>query len=127
MTAWCDRTLIKGDFVGLALTEKSFHKSLKQLGIPRKEWPKPWVSAGSDATCHHLKASGGARAHIVCMIGWEKTKKSQVYGLLAHEAVHLKQEFMRSINEHEPSAEFEAYVVQNLTQGLWSAFKLEKK
>ena len=121
MTVWCDRTLVEGDYVGLSLSEKEFHSALKSLGIKKRDWPQ-WVNTDANATCHHLIGKGGKRANIVCVRGWEGKAESQIIALLVHEAVHLKQDYMRYIGERNPSDEFEAYVVQNLLQGLYQAF-----
>lgn len=46
----------------------------------------------------------------------------QVHALLVHEAVHLWQDARRVLGEKEPSAEFEAYAVQSISQRLMEAY-----
>ncbi len=49
-------------------------------------------------------------------------------GLLAHEATHVAQGYFRAIGEEEPSDEFQAYMIQAVTQELCNRhFKWKKK
>jgi hypothetical protein len=49
----------------------------------------------------------------------------QIHALLTHEAMHLWREIRNQIGEKEPSAEFEAYAIQKITQNL--AYSYEKQ
>jgi hypothetical protein len=51
----------------------------------------------------------------------------QVYALLVHEAVHIWQDVKHRIGEDNPSSEFEAYAIQNISQELMLAYKLLTK
>jgi len=42
--------------------------------------------------------------------------------LIVHEATHIKQKIMHTIGETNPSAEFEAYMMQNISANLMLAF-----
>lgn len=50
----------------------------------------------------------------VVLIECDDTSESTM-ALLAHEAVHVAQAYFLSINEYNPSSEFEAYVLQYIT------------
>lgn len=43
--------------------------------------------------------------------------------MLTHEAVHIWQEIKLQLGEKEPSYEFEAYSIQNISQNLMEAYK----
>jgi hypothetical protein len=56
----------------------------------------------------------------------EKTNPEGVVALLVHEAVHLWQYIKEDIGEHNPSKEFEAYAIQNLTQELLQSYNIAR-
>lgn len=47
---------------------------------------------------------------------------SQVVGMLAHEGTHVWRHTREKIREADPSAEFEAYAIQSITQFLVSVY-----
>mgnify|MGYP003599311880 CR=1 FL=1 len=55
---------------------------------------------------------------------WLTADIEQVYGMLAHEAVHIFQEVKSIMGEKEPSIEFEAYSVGQIAQNLFYAYKV---
>lgn len=112
---WLERDWIRGDYLGVCITEEAWDKQMKEMGIKH---PDPFVSQDANATTHFLKNSDGRRATIVCL-RYEPTRTGiQVASLLAHEAVHVFQDYCDYIGEHNPSKEFEAYCVQNIFQEL---------
>ena len=123
--AWLDRAVMMGPYFCLCLTEKSFHAALKHLKVPKAKWPE-WVTAGSDATTHHLECSEG-EAHVVCIKPSKKHEGVVVYALLVHEAVHIWQAYRKSIGEDEPASEQEAYTVQHLSQELMLSYDKQRK
>ena len=116
---WCDRTMFRGPYYCLVTTPKLFAKELKRLGI--KDSRNYTASPSSDATCfefeHHGKTS-----FIVTLKNWEGADPIEVAGLIVHEATHIKQHVMRIIGEKNPSAEFEAYMMQNIAANLMQCF-----
>ncbi len=120
---WIDRSVFVSPFcIGLCLSEKDFHAALKKLGIDRRYWPD-WISPGAHATTHHLeRSSGDPHAVIVCIRKDRKHTRIEHYALLVHEAVHVWQAICRYAREDEPSSEFEAYSIQNISQDLMAAF-----
>lgn len=121
--AWLDRTWVQGNYLALCTTEKAFLKAVKQLKVPH--WKvNSWVSAGANATTHIFKnASEPADACIVCINIKEGVAPTQVASILVHEAVHVFQDYCKDIGEDNPSAEFEAYAIQNICQALFDAYK----
>ena len=47
---------------------------------------------------------------------------AQLLGLIVHESVHIKQYLFEEIGEESPSAEFEAYVVQEIATNLFDDY-----
>lgn len=119
---WLDRSLLASPFYALCLNEKQFKKALKQLELPRKDWPSFLATKQSNATCHFFEKGDGSIACLVCMHDYEDREMYSVCGLLVHEAVHIWQEYRKFIGEKEPSSEFEAYSIQWIAQSLIDSF-----
>jgi len=120
--AWCNRGMIESPFyTAVCLSEEAFHRALKQMKLPKKDWPSFMQSRYADATVHMFD-SGRSHAAIVCMRGWEGREPIEIAGLLVHEATHMWQEYCEQIGEHSPSKEFEAYGIQALSQSLMQGF-----
>jgi len=120
---WLDHTVMYGFKLTLCTSEKMYWRQHRKLS---KRWPAPhWVSEGH-AAMHKYDQKHGSPLIVVCID--DKTRRAvEVAGLLAHEAVHVKQQLMRYVGEAEPSDEFEAYVVQNITQNLLDEYARQKK
>jgi len=103
--------------ISLFTSKKKFKKELKRIKAPKG---LVFIVDGGDATTHFI----GSHC-IVCIKKYKKTKwsKSQIHCLLVHEAVHLWQEVRSHIGEDNPSAEFEAYSIQQLSQNLIDAYE----
>lgn len=88
--------------------------------------------AKSDAIANTL-VNGGECVHIVYMNDSLENSAEADAGLLAHEAVHIAQEYFNHIGEYVPSDELRAYVVQGVTTYLvgkhfdWKRKKFEKR
>lgn len=124
---WIERAIIESPFcVGLCQTEKQFKNELKRLGVAESENVQ-WVTEGKDATVTEFS---GTKKHEKCFLVGVKQDKSakpiEIVGLLVHEAVHVWQRIRQDMNEDEPSTEFEAYAIQNLSIRLIDAYKLKK-
>lgn len=126
---WLDRTLfVNSSHYTLCTTEKQFRRALKHFRVPKKEQP-PFVSdAFSNATTHFFEnVPNQKKASIVCISDCSDRTSAQIAGLLCHEAVHIWQQTRTDLGETEPSAELEAYAIQNLTQSLIEEFERQTK
>ena len=120
---WCDRTLLRAPYFLLCTTEARYLEMCRQLDIP---YPSPWLNPGAHATAHMLTHEG----RDICIVTIDgKLAKSYsgiaIAALLVHEAVHVFQFLCRSIGEHSPSSEFEAYAIQNISEELMEAYSRE--
>ena len=113
-----ERILPPLHYYTLVTTERQFRKAMKHLGIA---YPPPWVNVGSEATTHFLEA-GNRQAAVVAIRLARPRMLSEVVGLLAHEAVHIAQEYFADIGERLPSPEFQAYVTKWITSELVLAY-----
>lgn len=127
---WLSRTLITSPYhYGLCRSEKEFHRQLKRLGLPRRDWSaflgadSEGASTSADATTHFFenKKRFGLAA-IVCIGNTRGSTRAQIHALLAHEAMHIWRAIRENIGETKPSHEFEAYALQAITQNLITAF-----
>ena len=122
-----DRTLILGPYSSLCVEEKAFIKECKRIGIEASLIP-PWIGAGGHATTHHfanVKIKGDY--FIVCIRPNKEHTREQCYSLLAHEAVHVFEGWMKEIGEAHPGEEIKAYGIQNITQSLLEAYRDMKR
>lgn len=117
---WCDRTLIRSMYdYGLCFTEKDFRDTLRAQGLDELEFGKSGLGDKGGATVSFYKCPKGQRLAIVCLgKGYEKLTIPQLYGILVHESVHIWQAIRDSMEENEPSMEFEAYSIQRISQNL---------
>ncbi len=123
---YCDTSLfISPIYYGLCTSEKAFSKELKRLKIPKSQRGDFITNEWSDATVHHFEKDG-KEILIVCID--KKNNKElnrdaiEIVGLLVHESVHIWQKIKEHIGERHPSAEFEAYSIQKISQELIDAY-----
>lgn len=122
MSRWLDRALIISPvYYCLCVTEKQFRKELKQLNVDRKDWPEFQKNSHANATAHFF-INDGKTCCIVCLGSTKNRTRSEVHGLLIHEAVHIWQEVRSKMGENLPSTEFEAYSIQTIAQRLIEAY-----
>lgn len=120
---WLDRTLVRSPFyICLCTTEDGFNKILKQLKLPKEQRPKFIEDDSIGACVHTFEKSNGSHACIVC-IRKSKRPKEEVYPMLVHEAQHIFRFILEYIQETQPSLEFEAYSMQNISQNLFESYK----
>lgn len=121
---WIKRAIIESPYcIGLCQKERDFHKELKRLKIPKKQWPQ-WLKSGYSARVHIFTNDGTNDKSCIVCIGKRKGRSIYAaYGLLVHEAVHIWQHICEDLNECSPSPEFEAYSIQMISQGLIAAYK----
>ena len=103
----------------LAENQKQFDKIVKTLGIE-----ETFPAAGE--ACTHTYVNGN---EVICIVQVNKKPKNKMeyYALLAHEAVHVYQEVVEWMSDKNPSAEFQAYVIQGILLDLLESIKKEKK
>jgi hypothetical protein len=119
---WCWRPIIDTPFdFCLCVNEEQYRRELKRLKIPKDMWGE-FTLNGKRATVHRFTCNDGDPVAFVCIRPTKDKTIFQMHAVLAHEAVHLKQWMMELIGEDNPSAEFEAYAVQALSQRLFYAY-----
>jgi hypothetical protein len=112
-----------GPFVALVTSEDMLADELRRLKFRENI---PFLrSEAADATTHFLVNRGNTTA-LVCLGNTEGRTKAEVIGLLAHEAVHIMQDYFESIGESTPSKEVQAYAVQHYTQLLFHEWEKTK-
>lgn len=116
---WCDRSMFQGPCYCLVTTPELFKQELKRLNI--HEELDYTASPTSNATCFEFEFKG-KRCFIVTIKEWEGKDPLEVAGLIVHEATHVKQHIMQIIGEQNPSPEFEAYMMQNISANLMQCF-----
>jgi hypothetical protein len=119
---WLDRSLMQGPYLALVLSAQEFHKALDHCKIPMEDRGR-WIKTDhSDATAHYLQNPEGQLVCIVAVRPKKDTTGVQIAAMLVHEAVHVYQQFRERIGEVNPSAEFEAYTIQSISQRLMQAY-----
>ena len=119
---WLDRSLVTGPRLALVLSDKEFRKALKQCGMAKVDGPAWIKSDHADATVHWMEPEGMGLVCIIALRAREGITGIQIASMLVHEAVHVFQRYCAYIGESDPSAEFEAYSIQNITQNLLVAY-----
>lgn len=122
---WADRCLVRNPYYfGVCLTEKAFLKEMKKMGVPKRDIPD-WVSKGKDGTVHTFERKNKLCA-IVCFTNLEDRTPEEIIGLIVHESVHIWQDAKWALGEKDPSSEFMAYGIQNITQSMLEAYNKAK-
>ena len=125
---WLDRTLFTSPYYyRLCLTEKDFQKELKHLRLPKSSWGTWLATDRAGATLHRFTKSNGEMCAIICLDESAYSSLVQRYSVLVHEAVHLWQYIREHISEHEPSKEFEAYMIDTLSLRLMESYNEQIK
>jgi hypothetical protein len=104
----------------LCIDEKAYNKALAQLAKEGKHLTPSWPDHG--AKCQFVMRFGEATDCIVMLVENKDPIENAV--LLVHEAVHIWQIFFRGIGEQNPSDEFMAYTIQNITHRLYHAYQM---
>lgn len=113
---WLDRTIMRGVYLTLCTSQKEFDRISKHLGIASEVWLED-----SHNACMHTYDNKGKVTCVVC-IELTVHEPIVVAALLVHEGTHVKQKLMDFIGEANPSKEFEAYVMQNICQELFTEY-----
>lgn len=122
---WLDNSVLYGPHVCLCATEELFIQTMKRFKV--KQWDE-WV-IGDQAAVHSFISPTNEMISIVCMDVGKSIDRPlrQVYSLLLHEAIHIKQFFFKEIGETNPGREIEAYVVQRIAQTLFTSYDKQKE
>jgi hypothetical protein len=116
---WLDRSLLSSPCaVGICFTESDLRRELRRLKVSPEMWPG-WIGLGKDGHVLRLESPDtGQTLCIVCVNYDGRRDVVEAAGLLVHEAVHVWQAIREEIGEGDPSSEFEAYSIQNISQRL---------
>ena len=111
---WLDRTLVVGPYLALCLTEAEYLAAAKRVG-----WTDSplWCNPGGGHV--HMEFKSSRPVAIVCM-DYEGNDAVEVAGIIAHESLHIWQDWLIAMGEESPGDEISAYAVQNLTVVLMS-------
>ena len=119
---WLDRTLILSPvYYTLCTSEKTLAIELKRIKLKRDLVKTIDTGATTTFFCN----DDGETMAIVCLFN-HKYDIEQINAILAHEAVHIWQDIRGLIGEKNPSAEFEAYSIQKITQELLYEYKRQR-
>jgi len=121
---WLSRMVVKGPRLVLCLSEAEYQAVIKFLVVTD---PDPWLIDGSGACAHHFASSGGGRTEVVCLNADDFDSPIGIASVLVHEAVHIWQGYRAYIGEDEPSKEFEAYFVENVSRTLMEEYVRKTK
>lgn len=114
---WLDRTSVRLPYMALCLNEEEYLEVAKHCEISS---PFSWLSKGGAATCHTWENDN----KLICVICLRPINKDDprdsinIACALVHEAVHVFQALCQNIGESTPSAEFEAYSIERITEQL---------
>lgn len=114
-TVWLDRGW-QCVHIGFCPNAKAWRKLMKSL---ERDEPYPTT----DGRCTTFWQDG--KTICVVTIGHRLDKDRSPFslaGLLVHEGTHVWQHVLADMGEKDPSAEFEAYSLQAICQGLFCAF-----
>jgi hypothetical protein len=118
---WLDRRIAApGPYLSLVLSQEEFDAALRHCGVREK---LKWRGLdNSEALSTILR---NKRRELVCVVSicpHEKRSHIEIAGLLVHEAVHVWQEYAKSIGEQTPGVEQEAYAIQSIAQELMAEY-----
>lgn len=119
---WLTRALVDSPYyIGLCVNEAAFAKEMRRLKVPKDARPA-FIPGTANACVHFLEKGDGKLLALVTITRPKGISRNQINALLVHEAVHIWQAVRESIGERSPSAEFEAYSIQGISQSLMEAF-----
>lgn len=105
-------------FFGFCPSERAWKREMKRLNVE-----SPAAYPETDANTSQFLVD---RKNMILVTVNERIDKKRdrigVVGLIVHEAMHVWQMIRRDIGETEPSVEFEAYALQNITIQICSAY-----
>lgn len=97
----------------IVFTKKQFKKALKQYGV------EDGAVKYATKTSFTVSCNFGSHAESITFINKKYFKHKEeciIYGLMAHEATHVKQILMDVMKEQTPSEQFEAYIIEDVME-----------
>lgn len=98
--------------MGICFSKADFDREMVRLKV---KGPTDFIISGAHATCHTFDNDGNADVCVICIDGATAHKgraKIHIYGLLAHECMHVLQSCKAAMREKEAGHETEAYFLQ---------------
>lgn len=118
-----NRALIKGPEILLCLSQEDFDRTLEEHNITQYggEWLIEDALGNAYTFYHHNK--------LFAIVSLKPMREPIAYmhSILAHEATHIWQAYREWIGETAPSAEFEAYAIQEICFKLFKLYKEKRK
>jgi hypothetical protein len=115
---WLDRGW-QPAFIGFCPSKRAWSHAMKKLGVTNEPYPD---SAGRVTSFEQRKGVGGLTLIVTLGPQAKAASRVEIAGLLCHEATHVWQYVRVNMGEEKPSAEFEAYSMQAIFQGLYQAW-----
>lgn len=116
-TVWLDRGW-QPVFIGFCPSEVAWKREMKRMGVRGQPYPD------TDARATTFDKDGRVCVIVTLRDGVEQHhSRVEIAGLLCHEATHVWQTVRQAMADPgQPSVEFEAYSMQAIFQGLYSAW-----
>jgi len=114
---WHNQSLLRNSVkYALATNQAEFDELLKYL----KQQPEACLPNKEQALTHSFERPGKHKTPfvVVCLDITRKQPDEKYIATLIHESVHVWQEFCEYIGEEKPSAEFEAYSIEQIAYNL---------
>lgn len=118
---WCDRGWMPYHY-GFCPNEIAWDREMKRLDI-KELVPYP---AEHDGRCTPFENSNDHNACALVTVRPAAKSALQQVSMLVHEATHVWQFMRAAIGEKEPSIEFEAYSIQNISENLIKAYEMAR-
>lgn len=117
-TRWLNRqAAMPLPYLCLCLSEEEFFAAAKHMKVPVSDWGR-WVSEPGMARTNYFNHKNGDLCCVVCIDILPNYQPVAIAALLVHEAVHVWQQYAKSIGESRPADEQEAYAIQGISQEL---------
>lgn len=116
---WCENWMWPF-FYGFCPDEAAWKREMKMLGSA-----DPYPDNPAGAKCNEFVPKDPMfNNRILVTVGHRKDRTPlQVVTMLQHEAVHVFQKLCAVIGEHDPSIEFEAYMIEAISKELIIAYE----
>ena len=112
-------------YYGFTTNPRAFSKEMRRLKI------EPALAfTETEARTHTLINEKSGETIVIVCLDLNKVKGKEttaIHALLVHEAVHVYESVLESMNCQSPRGEFEAYTLQYLSQCLFDEYKRRSK
>jgi hypothetical protein len=113
---WCNRGW-QPVYFGFCPSKRAWTREMKKMGCPQEPYP----TSDGRATTFTMRNKVSVIVSLDATVAKERSPL-EITGLLAHEATHIWQKVRETMEEQNPSIEFEAYSVQAIYQELFRAW-----